>query len=47
MRGYFGLPGFADRLVPPRARWKQPGFSSQAFCFFGKSFFKRLSLFET
>jgi hypothetical protein len=47
MRGCFGLPGFADHLVPPRARWKQFGFSSQAFCFFGKSFFKRLSLFET
>jgi hypothetical protein len=41
MGGYFGLPGFADHFVPPHARWKQFGFSSQAVCLFGKSFFKR------
>lgn len=47
VRGCFSLPGFADHFVPLRARWKQFGFSSQAFCFFGKSFFKRLGLSET
>jgi hypothetical protein len=46
MRGYFGLSGFADHFVPGRTRWKQSGFSAEAFCFFGKSLFKRLSLFE-
>jgi len=40
MGGYFGLSGFADHVVPPRAMWKQFGFSSQAFCFFGESLFK-------
>jgi hypothetical protein len=47
MSGYFGLPSFADHFVPGRARWKQLGFSAEAFCFFGKSLFKRLGLFET
>jgi len=28
MRGYFGLPGFADHFVLLRARWKQLGFGS-------------------
>jgi hypothetical protein len=40
MRGRFGLPRSADHFVPSRAMWKQFGFGSQAFCFFGKSFFK-------
>jgi hypothetical protein len=47
MRGRFGLPRSADHFVPSRAMWKQFGFGSQAFCFFGKSFFKCLDLFET
>jgi len=42
-----GLPSLADHLLPGRTWWKQFGFNSQAFCFFGKSFFKRLGLFET
>jgi hypothetical protein len=40
MRGCFGVPGFADHFVPRHTWRKQFGFSSQAFCFFGKSFFK-------
>jgi hypothetical protein len=47
MRGYLGLPGFADHFVLLRARWKQLGFGSQALCFFGKAGFKGLGLFET
>jgi hypothetical protein len=43
---YFGLPGSADHFVPSCARWKQFGFGSQALCFFGKTFFKGLGLFE-
>jgi hypothetical protein len=46
MRRYFDLPGFADHFISVRARWKQASFSAEAFCFFGKSFFKRLGLFE-
>jgi hypothetical protein len=40
MGSSLGLPGFADHFIASRARWKQFGFSSQALCFFGKSFFK-------
>ena len=43
----FGLSGLADHLVSYRARWKQFGFSAKAICFLGKSFFKRLGLFES
>jgi len=47
MGGYFGPPSFTDYFVPGRARLKQFGFGAEAFCFFGKSLFKGLGLYET
>jgi hypothetical protein len=40
MGSSLGLPGPADHFIASGTRWKQFGFSSQALCFFGKSFFK-------
>jgi hypothetical protein len=42
----FGLSRFADQFVAYRARRKQFGLGAKLLRFLGKSFFKRLELYE-